>query len=404
MTTRVAASGSITAVAASLLVNGTTFTLNDGLNPAKTFEIDCGTHPTGTITCIPGNLINDGEKVQISGPGGTVDDFEFDKNGSVGGVSIAVPITDLMTADEVRDALIAAIMSEIGYLQVEASIGGSGIVSLYNQVADATGNVDIFDTVANAGFTHTGMSGGGTGDGLVGVGNTPITLAGTETAAQVRDLIVTAINSILNPLRITASASGVAGVALVNDVKGAHGNVAITNTSALTVSGMSGGVGALERVHTTELLDEILRLLDEQLRTTLSLKGVYRGMLPFMPAEAAADHVNGIWVNIEPSILLTPVQLPTDFLVTYMVRLLYVRRINVNENVLSQKEQDIRDVIDMVFDNFTLSSLALSNGQVMWWLPTEIEMEPQEDGYVASLAEDLVAVAFKTELQVRTRR
>jgi hypothetical protein len=158
------------------------------------------------------------------------------------------------------------------------------------------------------------------------------------------------------------------------------------------------------RTHATEILDEILRLFDTHLRATLSLKGVYRGMLPFMPAEAVEEHVNGIWVNLEPSILITPVQLPSDLQVTYMMRLLYVRRINVNENVLKQKETDLKVITEFVFDHFEMSELSLSNGQVLWWLPTEVEMEPPEDGYVATLAQDLVAVAFKTELQVRTRR
>jgi hypothetical protein len=158
------------------------------------------------------------------------------------------------------------------------------------------------------------------------------------------------------------------------------------------------------RTHVSELIDEFLRLLDTNLKTTLSLKGVFRGSLAFLPAQAVTEMVNGIWVNPEPSTLIEPIQLPSDLLVHYQFRLIYVRRINVNENVLKQKEADVKLITEMVFDNYQLSNLTLTNGQVLWWLPTEIEWEPPEDGYVATLADDLIGLAFKTECKVRTRR
>lgn len=158
------------------------------------------------------------------------------------------------------------------------------------------------------------------------------------------------------------------------------------------------------RLHISELLNEQLRLFDVNLKTTLNLKGVYRGALHFMPTQGVEQMVNGIWINAEPSTLIEPVQWPTDLLVSYMFRMVYVRNVNVNENVLAQKENDVEAIVEMVFDNFTMSNLTLTNGQILWWLPTEVEWEPQEDGYVASVADDLVAVAFRTECKVRTRR
>lgn len=161
-----------------------------------------------------------------------------------------------------------------------------------------------------------------------------------------------------------------------------------------------------QRIHVTELLDEILRLMEVNLKSSLDLKGVYRGDLSFIATDGVKDMVNGIWVNAEPQTRIEPIQLPTDLMVHYGFRLVYLRRIESlgNENVVKQKEQDVKSVIDMVMDNFTMSALSLTNGQVLWWMPTEVEWEPPEDGYVSEIASDIVAVAFMTECKVRTRR
>jgi len=117
-----AASGTITTIAVALLIDGETFVLDDGTNPAVTFE--------------------------------------FDDNGSVVETNTLrqVDISGITTADEVRDACIAAI-NDAPVLNIEASDGGAATVGLVGPAGTAA-NVAITDTVANAGFTHTGMTGG----------------------------------------------------------------------------------------------------------------------------------------------------------------------------------------------------------------------------------------------------
>lgn len=117
----VAATGTITTVAGASLVDGETFTLNDGVNPAVIFE--------------------------------------FDSNSTVTPGHVAVVFTGGDTLATVRGAMVTAINGAAS-LAITAAPGGAGVVLLTNDSAGAAGNVAITDTVANAGFLHTGMSGG----------------------------------------------------------------------------------------------------------------------------------------------------------------------------------------------------------------------------------------------------
>lgn len=115
-----AATGSITTVVGSLLVDGETFTLDDGINPPVVFE--------------------------------------FDNNSIITPGNVPVVFTALDTADQVRNFIVFAVNgSTVG---ITASIGGSGLVDLVNDLPGLGGNVTITETVANAGFLVTGMSGG----------------------------------------------------------------------------------------------------------------------------------------------------------------------------------------------------------------------------------------------------
>jgi hypothetical protein len=138
----VSATGTITAVAGSLLVDGETFTLNDGINAAKVFE--------------------------------------FDSGGGVTGGNVAVPFTGGDSAATVASAIQTAINGVGSTLLITASSGGGALTNLTHDRAGTVGNVAISETVADVGFLFSGMS-GGTGDVVVLVqasSETP-----TETAA-----------------------------------------------------------------------------------------------------------------------------------------------------------------------------------------------------------------------------
>lgn len=119
------ASGDISTVAGSLLVDGETFTIDDGFNPPETFE--------------------------------------FDQNGNgVTAGNVAVNTNSGMSAFNVRDAIIAAINSTSLY--VAASSGGSSTVVLYHDFVTSLGNQRVTESVSALGFSVSGLIGGKGGD------------------------------------------------------------------------------------------------------------------------------------------------------------------------------------------------------------------------------------------------
>jgi hypothetical protein len=114
------ATGTITTITGALLVDGETFTLDDGVNPAVVFEFD------DDSTVVPGN--------------------------------VPVPFTALSTANQVRDTILSSVHGAA--IDITASIGGAGLVNLTNDLSGTAGNVTITETVTNVGFIVTGMSGG----------------------------------------------------------------------------------------------------------------------------------------------------------------------------------------------------------------------------------------------------
>lgn len=284
---RVAATGSITTIAGSLLVDGETLVLDDGFIPSITFE--------------------------------------FDDDGSVASGNRAIAFLSGDSADDVRDKIINVINTAPG-LQITAINGGAATVTLTHDVVGTVGNIALSETVANAGFIVAGMSGGLDEDDLLLVvfvnaveqaavpftipkagfpnatvlidlsgaaisvtttkatgtiatiggallidgetftlddginiptvfefdsnatftpGNVPIVFTGAETADAMRDLIITAINDALS-LSIDASNGGAATVGLTHAHGGTGGNVVqpadTVANAGFVVSNLTGGI------------------------------------------------------------------------------------------------------------------------------------------------------------------
>lgn len=159
----------------------------------------------------------------------------------------------------------------------------------------------------------------------------------------------------------------------------------------------------MARTHLKELCNHYLQLFNDNLRTTLNLKGVYKGDLTFFPAQALTDMVNGIFVN-PLNVRIERVLLPKELETTYIFRFLYIKRIAQGTNVVESKIDDCTTIQEHLFDKYQLPDLTLTNGQVLWSLPNEIDMNPPEDEYVAILAADMVAMAFIVDCKVRSKR
>lgn len=119
---------------------------------------------TGSITTIAGSLISDAEWFELDDGVNENRRFEFDKS-SPGAFTLGnycVTISDSDTADDVRDAIIAAINAQDDdELLMDATSGGSATVILTHRTGGYIGNVAApADGVSNSGFVVSVMSGG----------------------------------------------------------------------------------------------------------------------------------------------------------------------------------------------------------------------------------------------------
>jgi len=119
-----------------------------------------GVAATGTITCVAKADMVDGETLTIS-DGTNTKVFEFDVNGTgVTAGRVQVDVSSDTSAADIAARLTTAINGVTTGLLVTATDNLDGTIDLENDGTGSVGNATISDTVANAGFTHTGMAGG----------------------------------------------------------------------------------------------------------------------------------------------------------------------------------------------------------------------------------------------------
>jgi hypothetical protein len=115
----------------------------------------------GTITTVPVANLLDGETFTIDDGVNAATVFEFDVTGDgVGGGNVPVDVSVLITADEVRDAMIVAINGVGGTLDITAHNSGSAFVGLVHDNGSTGVAAALSETVTDGGFIVAGMSAG----------------------------------------------------------------------------------------------------------------------------------------------------------------------------------------------------------------------------------------------------
>ena len=238
------ATGSITAVARTQLLNNQTFTINDGANSAVVFEFKAtpNVYATGSITAVAKASLLDNQTFTINDGVNTAVVFEFKVTGGYvrTGTDTTVDVSGATDAASVAAIIRTAINGVTTALAVTAGTVVGAVVPLTNDAYGAY-NTAITETVVNAGFVCTGMTGGVS---FVATGaDVTVDVSTATDAASVAAIIRTAINGVTTALAVTAGTVVGAVVPLTNDAYGAY-NTAITDTvvnAGFVCTGMSGG-------------------------------------------------------------------------------------------------------------------------------------------------------------------
>lgn len=107
--------------------------------------------PLARLTVVQGKNLLDGETFTINDGIHASTTFEFDRNNLIAAGNVKIHVDDLMLVEDVRDLLITSINGVGSTLSVRAFPLGSSDISI---VADIYGSVTVIDTVGNPNFSE----------------------------------------------------------------------------------------------------------------------------------------------------------------------------------------------------------------------------------------------------------
>jgi len=164
-----------------------------------------------------------------------------------------------------------------------------------------------------------------------------------------------------------------------------------------------------QRLHTNEILDRLISLIDTTLSPAqpagLGLKTIAKGDTAFYAGkDGLTVDLPAVFIKPFPTTELSFAAIGKEYQAIYRHRLVYVRNFSTTEKVVEEQIKDTQRIVELLIDHLTLNELALSNAQLIHSLPTSIEWQPEEDQFVSSLNLWMLATAITFDVTVRTRR
>ena len=151
---------------------------------------------------------------------------------------------------------------------------------------------------------------------------------------------------------------------------------------------------------TKEIVTHIRSALWNSLQVSLALKTVQIGDISFYEApEALTDLVPGIFIRPTGGVDVKLRTMNFKYDITYRFRIVFVFKYNEVDAVVEDKLAKITTLADVLFDNSLLPNIAnIDNCQIIHAIPTKIEYDPPEDGFLAFLGGQLTSGAIELEV------
>lgn len=157
-----------------------------------------------------------------------------------------------------------------------------------------------------------------------------------------------------------------------------------------------------QMIHTHDLTDKIVSLIETNLKTSMGLKIYQFGGLEYFPTpQALSGYIPAIFVKPQ-RVGISFRQLGRVYSTSYDFRLVYINKFTGTDKPIELKCDKSREIAELFMNDLSLGSLALTNGTIEYVEVTGIEMEPIEDDFVYSLKADIYAVALTLKVHVIT--
>jgi len=157
---------------------------------------------------------------------------------------------------------------------------------------------------------------------------------------------------------------------------------------------MEPSAGAAWYCHDLDVINEWIRVINAStFKTGGTVEKVVRGALEYLPNM-------GLLSTYVPCVFIQPLYtrrtqrtLSANIVETVFQRFVYVFTFKGAEKIISKKMTDIRHLVKVVEENFALTELSLSNGQVKKSWIDDIEYRPIEDEFCAQKEVTIQATA-----------
>jgi hypothetical protein len=147
-----------------------------------------------------------------------------------------------------------------------------------------------------------------------------------------------------------------------------------------------------QQLYTQEIIANLRSSIWTSLQASLSLKVCQVGDISYY---TAAEDL----LTLSPGIFIKPGAVKSKlrntnlgyYEIVYDFRVVYIRTYKENEAVISDKLSAITTLAGHFYTNAALTSLTLANAKIVHCLPSGVEYDPPEDGFLAAIGSRLTA-------------
>ena len=156
-------------------------------------------------------------------------------------------------------------------------------------------------------------------------------------------------------------------------------------------------------LYTKTIGERIRSLIWTNLESSLSLQASHFGDIQYYEsAEELDDFIPAVFVKPSPNVTIQVRTMNLKYTIIYRYKIIYVKTFSVASQVVEDKVDNLNSIVELLFNNTDLNGLTLTDADIEKSVPTTVEYEPVEEGFLALLKGQYVAGAVNVEVTTHT--